>query len=158
MTKKWLVAILSAAAMTFSAGALAQGMMAGFYAGLELGQADAGTEDDFAWKVLGGYQFHRNIAAEVAYSQLVDKGGVEASAIEVVAVGLFPVAPQFSVIGKLGFANIDVEPGGDETELTFGVGVQYDFTPKVGLRVQWQRYTSDPDDIDLITIGGVWKF
>jgi hypothetical protein len=157
MMKKWFVAMLGAAAMTFSAGALAQGMMAGFYAGLELGQADAGAEDDFAWKVLGGYQFHRNIAVEFAYSQLLDVGGTEISAMELVAVGMYPVAPQFSIIGKIGFANVDAEPGGDETELTFGIGVQYDFTPKIGLRAQWQRYTTDPD-LDLFTIGGVWKF
>jgi OOP family OmpA-OmpF porin len=157
MTKKWLVAILSAAAMTFSAGALAQGMMTGFYAGLEIGQADAGGEDDIAWKVLGGYQFHRNVAAEFAYSQLLDVRGTETSAMELVAVGMYPVAPQFSIIGKLGFANVDFEPGGDKTELTFGLGVQYDFTPKIGLRAQWQRYNTD-EEIDLFTIGGVWKF
>jgi OOP family OmpA-OmpF porin len=157
MIKKWLVAMLGAAAMSVSAGAMAQGMMTGFYAGLEIGQAQLADEDDIAWKVLGGYQFHRNVAAEVAYSMLVDKGGVEVNALEVVAVGLFPVAPQFSVLGKLGFANVDSEPGGDKTELTFGFGVQYDFTPKIGLRAQWQRYNTD-EEIDLFTIGGVWKF
>ena len=157
MTKKWLVAMLGAAAMSVSAGAVAQGMMTGFYAGLEIGQADAGGEDDIAWKVLGGYQFHRNIAAEFAYSQLLDKGGVEISAMELVAVGMYPVAPQFSIFGKLGFANVDSEPGGDKTELTFGLGVQYDFTPKIGLRAQWQRYNTD-EEIDLFTIGGIWKF
>ena len=157
MTKKWLVALLSAAAMTFSAGAFAQGMLTGFYVGLELGQADAGSEDDFAWKALVGYQFHRNIGVEFAYSQLLDVGGVEISAMELVAVGMYPVAPQFNIIGKLGFANIDAEPGGDETEVTFALGVQYDFTPKIGLRAQWQRYFSDPD-LDLFTIGGIWKF
>jgi OOP family OmpA-OmpF porin len=157
MIKKWLVAMLGAAAMSVSAGAMAQGMMTGFYAGLEIGQAQFADEDDIAWKVLGGYQFHRNIAAEVAFSQLVDKGGVELNAIEVVAVGLFPVAPQFSVLGKLGFANVDAEPGGDKTKLTFGFGVQYDFTPQIGLRAQWQRYNTD-EEVDLFTIGGVWKF
>jgi OOP family OmpA-OmpF porin len=157
MSKKWLVAMLGAVAMSVSAGAMAQGMMAGFYAGLEIGQAQLAEEDDIAFKFLGGYQFHRNVAAEVAYSMLVDKGGQEANAIEVVAVGLFPVAPQFSVLGKLGFANVDFEPGGDKTKLTFGFGVQYDFTPKIGLRAQWQRYNTD-EEIDLFTIGGVWKF
>src|SRR5687767_15722534 len=157
MSKKWLVAMLGAVAMSVSAGAMAQGMMAGFYAGLEIGQADAGGEDDIAWKVLGGYQFHRNVAAEFAYSQLLDKGGVETNAMELVAVGMYPVAPQFSVFGKLGFANVDREPGGDKTELTFGLGVQYDFTPKIGLRAQWQRYNTD-EEIDLFTIGGIWKF
>ena len=157
MTKKWLVALLSAAAMTFSAGAMAQGALAGAYVGLDIGQADAGGEDDIAWKVLVGYQFHRNIAAEFAYSQLLDVGGTEVNAMELVAVGMYPVAPQFNIIGKIGFANVDVEPGGDKTELTFGLGVQYDFTPKIGLRAQWQRYTTE-EEIDLFTIGGIWKF
>jgi OOP family OmpA-OmpF porin len=160
MTKKWLVALLSAAAMTSSAGALAQGTMSGAYVGLDVGQADFGDEDDTAFKIFGGFQFHPNLAAEVGYSMLLDKGPVEVTALEVVAVGIFPLANQFSILGKLGLANVDVEtPVGseDKTELTYGIGVQYDFTRNLGGRVQWQRYDTD-EEIDLFTIGVVWKF
>jgi len=158
MTKKWLVAMLGSAALTLSAGALAQqATVPGFYIGADVGQADFGSEEDTAFKLIGGYQFHRNIAAEIGYGMLFDKGGVEVTSLEAVAVGIFPVMEQLSVIGKLGFANIDAEPGGDSTDLTFGVGLQYDFTRNLGDRAQWQRYNSDAE-VDLLSIGIVYRF
>jgi OmpA-OmpF porin, OOP family len=160
MTKKWLVAMLGAVAMSVSAGAVAQGMMTGFYAGLDVGQTEAGDEDDTGFKIFGGYRFHQNIAAELGYGLLVDKGGVEVTTLEVVAVGIFPLANQFSILGKLGFANVDVEtPFGsdDKTELTYGIGAQYDFTRNLGARLQWQRYDTD-EEVDFFSIGVLWKF
>jgi OOP family OmpA-OmpF porin len=153
MTKKWLVALLSAAAMAFSAGAMAQG-----YVGLDVGQTDVGPTDDTGFKIFGGYQFHRNVAAELGYGLLFDKGGLELTSLEAVAVGMFPLANQFSIIGKLGLAMLDASPGGDETELTYGIGAQYDVTRNLGVRLQWQRYSTDPDDIDFISLGVLWKF
>lgn len=163
MTKKWLVSMLGAAAMSVSAGALAQQPMAtvpNFYAGLDVGQTDVGSEDDTGFKIFGGYQFHRNVAAELGYGLLFDKSGVEVTTIEAVAVGIFPLTPQFSILGKLGFANVDVEVAGgssDKTELTYGIGVQYDFTRNLGVRGQWQRYDTD-SEVDFISIGVVWRF
>lgn len=159
MTKKWLVAMLGSAAMTLSAGALAQqAAVPGFYIGAEVGQADVGSTEDTAFKLIGGYQFHRNIAAEIGYGMLVDKGGLEVTSLEVVAVGIFPVMDRLSVIGKLGFANVDFTPGGDSTDLTYGVGLQYDITRNLGARAQWQRYDSDPREVDLLSIGIVYRF
>jgi OmpA-OmpF porin, OOP family len=161
MTKKLLVAMLGTAAMTLSTGALAQlATVPNFYLGAEVGQADFGSDDDTAFKLIGGYQFHRNVAVEAGYGLLFDKGGSEVTALEVVAVGMFPVMNQLSIIGKLGFANVDVEtPVGsdDKTELTYGVGVQYDFTRNLGVRGQWQRYDTD-NEVDLLSIGIVYRF
>jgi OOP family OmpA-OmpF porin len=160
MTKKWLVALLSAAAMTFSAGAMAQGMMSGGYVGLDVGQTDVGDEDDTGFKIFGGYQFHRNVAAELGYGMLFDTGGVEVTSLEAVAVGMFPLANQFSIFGKLGFAMLEAETAfgsEDETEITWGIGAQYDVTRNLGLRLQWQRYETD-DSIDFLSIGVLWKF
>ena len=160
MMKQWLVAILGAAAMTASAGALAQSQstVPGFYVGAEVGNADFGSDDDTAFKLLAGYQFHRNIAAELAYGMLYDKGGAEANAIELVAVGMFPVANQLSILGKIGFAQIDADPGDRDTELTWGIGVQYDVNRNLGVRAQWQRYETDPNEVDLLSVGVIWRF
>ena len=157
--KKWLVAVAGAAALALSAAASAQ-QLTGFYAGAEFGQADFGSEDDTAVKLLGGYQVNRNFAAEVGYSMLFDKRGVEVTALEVVGIGMFPVANQLSIYGKLGFANVDVEtPGGsdDKTELTWGLGVQYDVSTRLGVRAGWQRYETD-EEVDLLSIGVVYRF
>ena len=56
-------------------------------------------------------------------------------------------------------------------DLTFGVGVRYDLTPKVAVRAQWQRYldmggpnvalgagTGDLSSVDVLGVGFFWRF
>jgi OmpA-OmpF porin, OOP family len=162
MNKKWIVSTLGAAAIAVSAGAYAQQpATTGFYIGAEVGNTDVEHADsDVGFKFLGGYQFNRYIAAELGYGLLYDKSDVEVKTLEAVAVGMFPIANQFSIIGKLGFANVDVKvPAGsdDKTELTWGVGVQYDFNRNLGVRALWQRYETD-DAVDFLAVGVTWKF
>ena len=162
-----------ASAMMIAAPAVAQDQ--GFYAGLTLGQSKqkdacdglgggvSCDDNDTAWRILGGYQFHKNIAAEIAYGMLIDKDNVEVTTLEAVAVGIFPVTPNISLLGKLGFAQVDVEVGGpgggssDDIELTYGFGVQWDFTRNLGFRAGWQRYDAD-SEVDYINVGVIWKF
>lgn len=165
MSKKWLVAMLGSAALVFSAGALAQqqGPTPGFYVGADVGtfDSDAVNDDDTTIKILGGYQVNRNIAAELAYGMLYDKGGVEITAWELSGIYSFPLGNKFSVFGRLGFAMWDAEGGGasdDGTDLLFGAGVQYDFTPKLGIRGQWTRYDVADEDADLFSIGVIYRF
>jgi hypothetical protein len=160
MNKKWLVSMLGAAAMTVSAGALAQSATTGFYVGAEVGQTSVDSEDDIGFKILGGYRFHPNIAAEVGYGMLYDKDDVEVTALEFVAVGMFPIANQFSILGKLGLANVEVDtPFGseDKTELTWGIGVQFDINRNLGVRALFQRYETD-ESVDVFGIGVTYKF
>jgi OmpA-OmpF porin, OOP family len=164
MSKKWFVSMLGAAAMALSTGALAQSSMAtvpNFYAGLDIGQADVGDEDDIGFRLFGGYQFHRNIAVELGYGMLFDKSDVEVTALEVTAVGQFPLANQFSLIGKLGFANVEVDAPGfgseDSTEITWGIGVQFDVSRNLAARAMWQRYQTD-EELDFLHIGIMWRF
>ena len=163
MTKKWLVSLLGAASMAVSAGALAQStapVIPSGYVGLELGRSSVAEEDDFGFKIFGGYQFHRNIAAEVGYGMLFDKSDVEVSALEFVAVGMFPVANQISVIGKLGLANVEVDSplaADDKTEITWGLGAQFDVNRNISARALWQRYQTD-EELDWFTIGIMYRF
>ena len=120
-TKNFLVALLGVAAMLAVPAAMAQkgrSTASPWYVGLHLGQSDikeAGDEDT-AFRILGGYQFHPNLAAELAYTDFGSVGvagtNVEGNAIELVAVGSWPVADRFSVYGKLGFARGELEAGG----------------------------------------------
>jgi OmpA-OmpF porin, OOP family len=161
MTKKWLVSMIGAAAMAVSAGALAQSTTTGFYIGAEAGNTDvSGADDDIGFKLLGGYRFHPNIAAEVGYGMLYDKDDVEVTALEFVAVGMFPIGNQFSILGKLGLANVEADTrfgSEDKTELTWGVGVQFDVSRNLGVRALWQRYETD-DAVDFLAIGVTYKF
>ena len=162
MNKKWFASMLGAAAMAVSAGAYAQQpATTGFYVGAEVGNTDVdGADDDVGFKFLGGYQFHRNIAAEVGYGLLYDKGGVEVTTLEAVAVGMFPIANQLYLLGKLGLANVDFESparNDDGIDITWGLGVQYEVTRQLGLRAVWQRYESD-DSVDILAVGVTWRF
>ena len=125
MSKKWFVAMAAAAAMTVSAGALAQAKVPSFYVGIDVGQTDIETVDD----------------TEIGFR----------------ALGMFPVAPQFSLLVRLGFASLESDGGGDDTGLIFGFGVQYDVMSNLGLRLQWQRTTTDPE-VDFLSVGAVFRF
>jgi opacity protein-like surface antigen len=161
MNKKWLVAMLGAAAMTMSVGAIAQQRTSGFYVGGDIGTVDFGSDDDTGFRIFGGYQINRTFSAELGYATLYDKGGVDVTAWELVGLGSLPIANQFSVFGKLGLAMWEVKGFGakrDGTDLTFGVGLQYDLSRNVGIRAQWQRYDTDPEEADALTIGLVYRF
>ena len=133
LRKGSIAALLAAAGMALSAGALAQGMRgpdAGWYVGGTFGQSTAdGACDDFAgtglscddkdtaWKIFGGYQVNRNFAAEFGYTNLGEisvsgfgfNASAEATAWELVGVGSFPVANRLSLFGKIGFYRAEAE-------------------------------------------------
>lgn len=172
MKKKVLAAMLGAAAMTLSAGAMAQQADTGWYVGASIGQSDLEIDKDTAWKVSAGYQLNRNLSVELGYTNLGEvsetvlgvTASAEATAWEVIGVYKFPVANQFSIYGLAGIAMVEAEAtalgvtaSDDSTELTFGVGAQYDFSRNMGVRAQWQRYGAD-EDIDVISLGVVIKF
>jgi OOP family OmpA-OmpF porin len=196
-SKKALVAGLFGAAMAVSASATfaqARGASAdtGWYVGGHFGQSSADCQvtvgscddSDTAWKILGGYQINRNFAVEFGYADLgtisVSAFGqtfnLETTAWDLVGVGSWPFANQFSVYGKLGFHRSETEVGSakdDGIDLTFGLGVRYDFSRNLGVRGEWQRYssvstpsatqgpvtiTASEGDIDLLSIGIVYKF
>jgi OOP family OmpA-OmpF porin len=187
---KTAVGVLGLAVAMSAGPAMAQDQ--GWYAGLHFGEAKGKDacegisgpgvtcdDKDTAFRVLGGYQFNKNLAVELGYTDLGEvsasgPGGsasVEATAWEVVAIGAWPFTPQFSVYGKLGFYRGETDgtaPGFSEsesnTDLTYGIGVRWDFTRNLGLRAEYQIYDSvgggniGESDVDVISIGLIWKF
>jgi hypothetical protein len=155
--------MFGAAALAVSGGVLAQAATPGvpaFYLGAEVGQGEAADEDDFGYKFLGGYQFHRNFAGEIGYGVLLDKDNAEVTALEFVGVGLWPLGNNFNLLGKLGVASWEIDSRGrstDGTDLTWGVGAQFDMGRNLGLRATWQRYEAD-EEIDFLNLGLLWKF
>jgi OmpA-OmpF porin, OOP family len=177
-------------ALALSAPATAQD--SGFYAAFHLGQAtlkdfcsDVGgpgvscDEKDTAWKILGGYQFNRNLALELGYTDFGEAtvagpgigGTLAATAFEVVAVGMLPIADRFSIYGKIGIYRGDTEANGlggsaseTNTDLTFGIGAGFNFTRNLGVRAEWQKYQDigggviGEGDVDVVSIGLLWKF
>jgi len=194
MQKKILVTAMLAgfAAVPTLAMAQAKGNAdLGFYAGISAGQSKSDCpgggscdDKDTAYRVFGGYKFHPNIAVEGGYSPLGETSAsfgalgsvtAEANAWDLVGVGIFPLGNNFSIFGKLGFYNAEVKLGGlasgkkTTTDLTYGLGGQYDFNRNLGLRLELQRYsgvkapdvlgTSGGDtDIDVVSVGALWRF
>lgn len=158
------------AAATLGLPAAAQTTDTGFYVGANIGQSKlkdgcSGCDDkDTAWRFLGGYQLNRNFAAEVGYTNLGEFGATKVNAWELVGVGLFPLGNQFGIYGKLGGHHSEVKDGGSESGngLTYGAGVQYDLSPNLGLRGEWQRYDklAGISDLksDVLSVGAVWRF
>jgi OOP family OmpA-OmpF porin len=168
ITRQWIAAIFGAVAMLVSSVALAQARELGFYAGASIGSADLGPDDDTAIKVFGGYQINKTFSVEFGYTDLGDVAvfgqTAKANAWELVGLARFPVGNRVSLYGLLGLAKVDsersvfgVRTSEDSTELTIGFGGQYDFTPQLGVRGQWQRYDTD-QEIDVFSIGFVYKF
>lgn len=168
-TKKVVAGVLGAIAL---AAVPAVGMaQSPWYAGVHIGQSDIDVldDEDTAFRILGGYQINQNFAAELAYTDFgkVNVAGisVKGNAIELVGVGSWPVANQFSVYGKLGLSRGEFKANGfkdDSIEVTYGVGARYDVTPTVGARLEWQNYPdvggSDGSDVSVISVGVVFKF
>ena len=148
------------------------------------GLITSGTVDgkDTAWKIFGGYMFNRHFGVEAAYVNLgevsysgafgllpVTGGKVELTAFNVSALGALPINEQFSLFGKIGFFGWEAEAsdttGGvpfsakdDGTDLSFGVGVMFNFTPNFGVRAEYEFFQMDIGDAALISIGAVWRF
>jgi len=184
------VAILSWAALVFASPALSQHKESGIYIGGAIGQAEHSDQcsdtlpgvscddTDSAWKIFGGFQFNRHFALELGYANLGEAtaslGAIsttdEATAFEVVALGMLPIGDRFAIFGKAGFfrgerertSNNPGEPTGtnEQTDFTFGVGARFDITHNIGLRAEWQRYIDlgEITDVDLISIGVQFRF
>jgi OOP family OmpA-OmpF porin len=185
-----------AALALMSSPALAQDTK-GFYIGLGAGMSDfkdacdgisgpgvSCDDSDTATKVFGGYQFNRNFAVEVGYTDLgkgsasqtgVGSASLEASGFEILAVGIAPLNPQWSLYGKLGIfsseVDLKVSPGlgtnesESGTDLTYGFGVGWNITKNFTLRAEYQVYsdlgdenTTGEGDVNVLGVNVIFRF
>ena len=168
-------AMLAALALV-SSPALAQDQK-GFYLGAGLGMStikDACTDvpagvscddKDTATKFFGGYQFNRNFALELGYTDLgkasasfpgLGSASVESSGFEVLALGIAPLSASWSIYGKAGIYLWDVDlkdstgtigsASESGSSLTYGLGVGWDITKNFGLRFEYQVYNDVGDE------------
>ncbi len=155
-------ALITVAAI-FASPAFAAGP---YYGGISLGTSDlqdcAGNCSDTGIKILGGYQVTPTVGVELAYTDLGKFGNsVRASALGIAAVGKFPLANNFSLLGRLGVNNARIKVGGNSDsslQLGYGIGAAYALTPTVDLRGEWERISFDTVDGSLLSVGVVMKF
>lgn len=180
--KRISIALLGAVALALALPAAAQSnWMSSVYVGGAVGQSKfkdacnglANCDDkDTSWGLFAGYQFGRTFGAELGYHDLgsasIPGASVDGKALELVGVGALPLGNQFSVYGKLGGYRGELKGGGikeTNTDLTYGLGVQWDFTRNLGVRGEWQRYPNmgggdfgDETDVDVLRVAALWRF
>jgi OmpA-OmpF porin, OOP family len=158
----------------------------GFYAGGGIGEAnleidDSGFDDaDTAFKVFGGYRFNQYFGVELAYFDggtaegvVDDLNGVlevDTSGVNLSAMVTAPLAENFSLFAKLGYASIELDAtlrslgqrfGADsvtEEELSYGAGASYSFNENFAVRLEYEAFDIDDADADLLTLNAVFKF
>ncbi|HEY5897033.1 MAG TPA: outer membrane beta-barrel protein [Burkholderiales bacterium] len=197
--KKRLATLAGAGLIAASAPAWAEHPSGG-YLGFSIGQmrADAcGSApsgfrcdgSDTSARFFGGYQFTPYLAGEIGGSLL---GSISAatgesadlSALDLSAVGSWPLGNRFTVFGRLGVYSGSTRMKGDSAlpvplgapqpragwkdgsndDLTYGLGASYAFSHNGSFRVDWQRFrnfgTGDSHqfDVDAFWLAGLYRF
>ncbi len=167
-----------------------------FVRSLGYGSPSTSAEDkDMAYRLSAGYRFSPALSIELFYADLgaystrttvatPSPGSVSAD-YKANGYGLdvllsAPVAPQFSVYGRLGIMQARTEASfsssgsfvllnngasKDKTAQHFGLGFQYDVTPELGLRAEVETFRKLGDDstggelkLDVLSLGAVFRF
>ena len=143
------------------------------------------------FKLLGGMKFNRNFAVEASYFHLGEfgftahtsppgtlNGKIKLQGVGVDAVGILPLMDQFSAFGRLGLQYAQAKdtftgtgavtvpnpnPSKSAGGYKAGLGLQYDFTPSLGLRGEWEVYrvndaVGNHGNINTFMVGLVYMF
>lgn len=143
------------------------------------------------FKLFGGYKLNRNFAVEGGYYDLGKfgftattvpagtlSGKIQVKGLNLDLVGILPLTENFSAFGRAGLnyaqardsfsgtgavTVFNPSPSKREMNYKFGVGLQYDFTESLGMRLEAERYrindaVGNKGDIDLVSVGLVYRF
>jgi OOP family OmpA-OmpF porin len=98
-------------------------------------------------KLFGGLQLNPHVAIEAGWMNLGRTQNTGGSATiyggYVDAVGTLPLAPQWSLLGRAGLAEARLTSSTGDTHsaaLKAGMGLQYDITRAVAVRVEYEHY------------------
>jgi OOP family OmpA-OmpF porin len=150
------------------------------------------SENDFAYKFFAGYQFNRNFAIEGGYINFgkfsITKntnagsvtGDIKVDGWVLDAVGILPLTNQFALFGKVGAiaattktsatasGNLLIVGNSNEKDnsvnFTAGFGAQFDLTPNLGLRAEYEFYSqvggdnTSKGDINYLGASLLYKF
>ena len=136
------------------------------YIGFSLGSAndDVLSESDTGYKFYGGYTVNNNLGFEIAFVDLGQYVGrsLDQYGVAFEAVGYIPLSNNLDLMGKVGLFAWTVEDRyyiDYGTDLTYGLGVQYDLNNRVYVRGEWEQFTDvSGGDVSLLSAGLVYKF
>nr|WP_320136265.1 outer membrane beta-barrel protein [uncultured Amphritea sp.] len=185
---KFLLAASVAAAVSLTSINAYSADASGGYVGVSLGHSTSDALDelddvsgvsvddsDTGYKVFGGYNINANFAVEGFYADLgelsatdgVNKAKVESDTFGAALLAKLPVGEKAEVFAKLGyqFWDADASVNGDDIDLgdddgsdaVYGVGAAYKFN-NVSIRVEYERFELDSEDVDLLSAGFAYNF
>ena len=140
-----------------------------------------------AFRFAGGYNITPMFAVEAGYVMIGDsiidsvglgKETIKSSALSVAGVANIAINNEFGVFGKLGFANTKMDvtcvltngvscgtANGSKTNLTFGLGGQYNINKQFAIRAQYEDFgkvtptgANSAAGITMLSIGGIYNF
>ncbi len=163
----------------------------GISAGASSAEVDCFTgvacgDDDYAWKIYGGLEVNEYISMEFGYADLGEVEDVGAlvgtrftNGMTMHVLGTYVLNPSVTMMatGGLNIMNTEVNgtiagvptnnTGDTDVVWSFGLGGQYNFTPNIGVRLEWERYFetgsssfnggTGEGDIDFTSVGLVYK-
>lgn len=176
MSRVTLPAFTALLVLLFASPAMA--VDSGFYLGGSVGGAttqvsDDGLdfdENDFAWKIYGGYHFLQFFAVEAAYRNLGSPSAdilgskleVEPSGFDVAALAGVPLGPVY-LFGKISAISWDADAkfegetlSEDGTDVGAGVGLSLDVA-RIRLRGEIEYFDIE-DGVLMYSVGGAWLF
>jgi len=178
---------LGRAKANFDDGRIASGLLGAGVATTAVTERDSSN----GLKLYGGYQFNRNFAVEAGYFNLgkfgftattvppgVLDGSIRLRGVNVDLVGIAPLTDKFSVFGRVGVAHAQTRDSfagsgaaiaatsnasKRDTNLKVGVGMEYKFTPMMGVRGEFERYRINDamgsrGNVDMLSVGLVVRF
>lgn len=132
----------------------APAMAAETYVLLDVGQTSlsncTGCSKPAAFRIGAGYQYKPNLAFETSYAVLGNPtvAGVtitKLSAIQLAAIGSYPIADTFALTGKLGVASAMTDTnkagftGTTSVNFTWGLGAQFAVSKQFTVRAQYEN-------------------
>jgi opacity protein-like surface antigen len=133
------------------------------------------NSSDGAYKLYGGYKFHKHFSVEGSWINLGLYDSNTSNQVEIAGWGLalvghMPLAKDFTLLGRLGENRMRLKrlPSGvadTSWSPTFGVGLKYDFNPNFSARAEFERIikmgsnsTTVSTDTNVYTIGLGYQF
>jgi OmpA-OmpF porin, OOP family len=148
-------------------------------------------DKDTGYKIFGGYQFNRTFSLEGGFFDLGEfgfsartlplgtfDGRIKVRGLNLDLVGTLPVTDRFSAFARVGANHaeardtftstglvrvLNANPSKRDTNIKYGVGLQYAINDRLGIRAEVERYRIDDavgnkGDIDLASIGLTYRF
>jgi hypothetical protein len=183
---------LVAAGLALAAAAASADDFIGFYAGGGIGSSSVDDEfllddSDTGFKAFVGYSLGEFVAVELAYmdggtiEDTMDFGFFTTAAeadpriINASVVGNLPLTEQFALIGRLGYASIDLDrkgifvdnifgdvfdipDEGSEEEISYGAGAVYTIGETFQLRAEYEGFDVPNGTMSFISVSALFRF